>query len=78
MDKLAKVKQKEKDGYFKGSTEEAIRDIRSDLKRIRVKLDRVCDDHERRLTAIESAVRLFKWLYGAFIAFLTYLGFKPN
>lgn len=65
------------DGYFKGSTEEAIRQIREDVRGMRKQLDRVCVDHERRLTGIESTVRAFKWLYGAVLGLLAYLGLKP-
>lgn len=64
-------------GYFKGTTEEAIRDIREDIRQIRAKLDNICEDHEKRLTSIETAARLFKWLYGAVIALLAFLGLKP-
>ena len=64
-------------GYFKGSTEEAIRDIRRDIRQIRRRLDRVCINHEVRLTSIETAVRVFKWFYGAVLGLLVYLGLKP-
>lgn len=67
----------QENGYFKGTTEEAIRDIREDIRQIRTKLDNICEDHEKRLTSIETAVKLFKWLYGAVIALLAFLGLKP-
>lgn len=67
----------QENGYFKGTTEEAIRDIREDIRQIRTKLDNICEDHEKRLTSIETALRLFKWLYGAVIALLAFLGVKP-
>jgi uncharacterized protein YgfB (UPF0149 family) len=67
----------QENGYFKGTTEEAIRDIREDIRQIRTKLDNICEDHEKRLTSIETAVRLFKWLYGAVITLLAFLGLKP-
>lgn len=63
--------------YFKGTTDEAIRDIRKDLRQIRRRLDRVCSDHEARLTKIETAVRVFKWFYASVITLLAYLGLKP-
>ena len=64
-------------GYFKGTTDEAIRDIREDIRLMRSKLDRVCNDHEKRLTSMETAVRVFKWLYCAVLAMLAFIGLKP-
>jgi len=63
--------------YFKGSTDEAIRHIREDVREMRKQLDCVCKDHERRLTSMESTMRVFKWLYGAVLGLLVYLGLKP-
>ncbi len=65
------------DGYFKGSTDEAIRDVREDIRGIRRDLDRVVRDHENRLTTIETAVRLIKYLYGAALGLLAWLGVRP-
>ena len=62
---------------FKGTTQEAISDIREDVKFIRARMETLCVDHEARIKSMEASARVFKWLYGALLAFLAYMGVKP-
>jgi len=64
-------------GEFKGSTQQALREIHEDVRIIRDRLDHICIDHERRLGTVESGARYFRWIFMAMLALLTYLGFKP-
>jgi len=64
-------------GEFKGSTRQAIAEIRDDVRAMRAQLDHVCVDHEKRLWAIESSARFFRWIVMGILAMLTYLGLRP-
>ena len=64
-------------GEFKGTTQQAIREILDDVKHIRERVDSLCVDHETRLVTLENGVRFSKWVFGAILAILTYLGVKP-
>lgn len=61
---------------FKGSTQEALNDIREDVRFIRKRMDTLCMDHEARIKSMETTAKVFKWLYAALLAFLAYIGVK--
>ena len=60
-------------GEFKGTTKEAIRDVRKDVKYIRAQMDKIVEmtvNHEKRLVRIESSGKMAKWAFGALIAIM--------